>query len=319
MQQPEYQLFHKYYLPTFLGLGSQRCASTYLQRCLEIHPEITLIPKECRFFSSKIRTESIDSYSQLFQKAGKHKKNGVTSTRGEIDPSYATLRLAEIAIVKELIPDLKLILIVRNPVDRMISYIGRGWRFHYLDGGNAGSRNLFILLRKVDNKLSCRFTDYFSIYKKWSYLFGKTNIFVETYENLTLNPKQILKKCCLFLEVDSQIENILSEKQLYKHENASSTYYRQEIPHFLKWYLAKKWLPKTRILQSELNLDLSHWIDSMEKTASEGKFQYYLIVLIHYIYFVIPYTIVYNIFNSIRIPLKIFSIRYHLNCQQKQL
>lgn len=315
MKQLEKRLNDTYCLPTFLVIGSQRCASTYLQRTLELHPEITLVPKERRFFSNKIRTESINSYSQLFIETANKNKEGLTSVKGEIDPSYAVLRLGEIAIVKQLIPDLKIILIVRNPLERLISNIGRGWRFHYIDGGNAASRNIFALLRKVDNNLSYRFTDYYQIYKNWVYFYGEENILIETYDNIKSNPQYVLEKCCSFLEVSSQITRIIPHNLLNKKQNASSLSYESEIPHILKWYLAKKWLPKVHELQVKLDLDCSSWINSMDNYSKQGKLYYYIIIIIHYIYFLIPYWILHRVYNAIRIPLKIYQIRKNINSQ----
>lgn len=315
MKQLQHRWDYIYCLPTFLVIGSQRCASTYLQRTLELHPEITLVPKERRFFSNKIRKDSISSYSQLFIEAGKNKNDGLTSVRGEIDPSYAVLRLEEIAIVKELIPELKIILIVRNPLERLLSNIGRGWRFHYLDGRNSKSRNIFALLRKVDSNLSYRFTDYYKIYKNWVYFYGEENILIETYDNIKNNPKYVLEKCCSFLEVSSQISNLIPNDVLNKKQNTSSSCYESEIPHLLKWYLAKKWLPKVFQFQANMNIDCSSWIKSMSNYSQEGKFYYYVIILIHYIYFLIPYRIFHKLYNAIRIPVKVHKIRNNLKSQ----
>lgn len=296
-------------LPTFLGIGSQRCASTWLDKVLQEHPDIVLAPKEYQFWSNKIRTESLDSYCKLFREL---QKDGITLVRGEIDPSYAVMRREEIAIVKQIIPDLKIILIIRNPVERLISQITRGWTYYYVDKGASTSRNIFKLLRSVDNGLSHRFTDYTQIYQNWSYFFGEGNIHIELYDSLKADSREVIKETLSFLEVDQEFS--FPEDVFMKKPN-SSKINEEEIPHLLKWYLSKKWLPKVHTLQEELDLDLSFWIESMEKTAAEGEFYYYLIVLIHKLYFLIPYTLTYKIYNVIRIPLKIRQIRKNLNSQ----
>ena len=100
-----------------------------------------------------------------------------------------------------------------------------------------------------------------------------------------------------------------------KKKNVSKAKEKEDIPHLLRWYLSCKWLPKVRRLQSQLNLDLSFWIESMEKNASEGKWYYYLVIFIHYTYFVIPYTVAYKLYNAVRIPVKIRKIKKNLRSQ----
>jgi hypothetical protein len=49
-------------LPTFLGIGSARCASTWLYIKLHSHPDIALAPKEIDFFSIDILARNLAWY-----------------------------------------------------------------------------------------------------------------------------------------------------------------------------------------------------------------------------------------------------------------
>ena len=304
-----------YYLPHFLGLGSQRCASSWLYQNLNLHPKIIMTSKkETRYFSHKITSASLEWYSNLFLKNLEQENSIIDDTfiLGEIDPSYAAMYYQEILQIKQIIPNLKIILIIRNPVERMISSITRGWTFSYMESEEAKNTNIFYLLRSVDSSLPYRFTDYERTYKNWSSVFGEENIFIDTYERIKFDPEGLLDDLLYFLQVNKNtqvIENAINKKNVSKPEE------KEDIPHLLRWYLSRKWLPKVRRLQSQLNLDLSSWIESMEKNASEGKWYYYLIILIHYIYFMIPYTFAYKLYNAIRIPLKIRQIQKNLHSQ----
>jgi len=305
-----------YYLPDFLGLGSQRCASSWLYQILNSHPKIIMTyKKETRYFSHKITSEKLEWYSNLFKNNLK-KENSVLNESfilGEIDPSYAAMYYKEILQIKKIIPNLKIILIIRDPVERMISSIARGWTFSNRESEKAKNTNIFNLLRSVDSSLPSRFTDYERTYKNWSSVFGVENIFVEDYEKVVKNPKGFIDDLLSFLELENNTEVI--DDAIKKKKNVSQPEQKQYVPHLLRWYLSKKWLPQVRRLQVELDIDLSSWIESMNKNVSEGKFYYYLIILIHQIYFVIPYTILYKIYNAIRIPIKIRKIRKNLYSQ----
>jgi len=101
-------------LPTFICVGAQRAGTTWLYHCLKEHPEIYMpAHKELRFFNYNY-DDGIESYSRNFDGAGDRK------VIGEITPDYYRQQYALLRI-KEHIPEVKLIFILRNPVDRAFS------------------------------------------------------------------------------------------------------------------------------------------------------------------------------------------------------
>lgn len=129
-----------YKLPNFLGLGSQRCASSWLYQILKSHPDIIMTSKkETRYFSHNISSKSLEWYSNLFEKEEDQLTINQPYLLGEIDPSYSAMYHQEVLLVKNIIPHLKIILIIRHPVERIISSITRSWSFSYLEKEKAGS------------------------------------------------------------------------------------------------------------------------------------------------------------------------------------
>jgi len=101
-------------LPNFIIIGSKKCASTALHNYLGQHPEIyTSKIKETGFFSYKYK-EGMEFYSSYFKEAGGRK------IIGECTPTYCFLPYVAERI-KEHFPDIKLILCIRNPVERAYS------------------------------------------------------------------------------------------------------------------------------------------------------------------------------------------------------
>ena len=101
-------------LPQFLGLGVQKGGTTTLQRLLEQHPQVWLPPeKELHFFSLHY-ARGLQWYSDCFVDAN------VNQSCGEITPYYifhphAAQRIAEV------LPDARLIVVLRDPVERCLS------------------------------------------------------------------------------------------------------------------------------------------------------------------------------------------------------
>lgn len=136
-------------LPNFLILGAQKAGTTALYYALSKHPEVfTSAVKEPRYFTDEAKaladaagpgdgetrmTTSREEYEELFAEAGS------AIARGEASPSYLYDPDAP-AKIKRLIPDAKLIAILRNPVERAYSnflYLVREGREPLHDFGAA--------------------------------------------------------------------------------------------------------------------------------------------------------------------------------------
>ncbi|MEA5575035.1 sulfotransferase [Anabaena sp. UHCC 0451] len=293
-------------LPNFLGIGSERCASTWLHYVLSKHPQLYLPErKEFNFWSGTITKEKLEEYLKNFE----HEKANACLL-GEISPTYAAMYSEEVALLKEVIPELKVIFIIRNPVDRLISSITRQWTFFYVDKGASTNRNLFFLLRCVDKGLSRRLTDYLRTYQIWSKCLGKDHVFLEKFENLSSNPQGFLIRVLEFLGV----QPIIDESVMNSKRNKSNEDVKTEIPEFLKWYMAVEWLPKVKQMAIILPLDLSDWIENLEFIVGKNKFniKFWFIYIVHKIYFYIPYSLLYSLAKYFQVQMKVAKTRRDL-------
>ena len=244
-------------LPTFLGLGSQRCASTWLQRVLQRHPEVGMARKEPDYWSREVRRRPLGWYADLFRETGAAGK----PARGEISPSYATMSASEVAVVRETLPDLKLILLIRNPVDRICSAITRRWTYVDRDGGAAP--RLWRLMREADGGLARRFTDYERTIDVWGGAFGEDRLLVMRYDDVGRDPAGVAATVCRFLGVAPPGPKMaeIFEKRLNQSRSAP-------VPDRLRRHLARIWLPRTRRFAASSGLDLGDWIAPMERDAA---------------------------------------------------
>ena len=99
--------------PNFVGIGAQKCASTWLYDILATHPQSNLSElKELDFFTRY--------YDYGYQWYERHFPEANALVVGEISPSYLNSSEAP-ARVKAYNPDAKLLVSLRQPVDRAIS------------------------------------------------------------------------------------------------------------------------------------------------------------------------------------------------------
>src|SRR5690242_11569113 len=103
-------------LPTFLVIGAMKAGTTSLYEYLRAHPQIFMAtPKELHFFpESKHWGDGVDWYTAHFE-AGRD-----DAVRGEISPSYSQADQfpGVAARVAQVVPDAKIVYLVREPVAR---------------------------------------------------------------------------------------------------------------------------------------------------------------------------------------------------------
>ena len=104
-------------LPDFLIIGAPKAATTWLADCLREHPQVFLPElKELRYFCGTNHAKGLTWYGNQFSKA-----SGDVARVGEASPSYLGSPQAPQRI-HDLLPQSKLILSLRHPVEQAYSF-----------------------------------------------------------------------------------------------------------------------------------------------------------------------------------------------------
>jgi Sulfotransferase domain len=105
-------------LPNLIVIGAAKCGTTSLHEYLHEHPEISMSrEKELDFFvPEKSRGRGIDWYESQFDSRA--------PVRGESSPSYTAhpFYAGAPARIRALIPDIRLVYLVRDPIERTVSH-----------------------------------------------------------------------------------------------------------------------------------------------------------------------------------------------------
>ena len=96
--------------PDFLVISPPKTGSTWLADNLRCHPQV-FVPdiKEVRYFSRYFKWLDLNWYLDRFAPAAGRLK-------GEASPSYAILPMEKIRLLRGLMPDLKLVFLMREPL-----------------------------------------------------------------------------------------------------------------------------------------------------------------------------------------------------------
>ena len=112
-------------LPSFIIIGAQRCGTTSLYDYLSNHPQIIPSPVKELFYFDDYYTRPINWYKSFFptekQKEKLERDLLARVITGEASPSYFFHPYAARRI-KETLPQVKLILVLRDPIERAYSH-----------------------------------------------------------------------------------------------------------------------------------------------------------------------------------------------------
>lgn len=187
-------------LPNFLVIGAYKAGTTSLYFYLKEHPDVFMSPlKEPRYFaydatnpkhreSSSFPIKSMEAYRDLF--SGVSKQQAV----GEASPGYLHSRRAASAIRAQ-IPDAKLIVSLRNPVDRTASV------YTMLSGSGKEKRPLEEALQN-DTEL-VRSSLYYEDIRHYMDLFGKDTLKILLFDDLEADALAVMRDVYGYLKVDA--------------------------------------------------------------------------------------------------------------------
>lgn len=263
-------------LPTFIIAGAHKAGTTSLYSYLSQHPEIYMSPiKEPHFFIMNFLpprrpnnpdtdpVHSLPEYMGLFENTNKR-------VRGEASTGYYCNRAA-IEWINKVIPSVKIIVLLRNPIDRAVS------DFFYQKSIGAENRAFEQAMIEALKLLGYSDIDepaepenvkvnFFTSKNRYLYLgkygefiqniqlwFPKTQVFIGDYEELNYNQESLVKKMCNFLEVDD-VFSYDSERQ---NVSARGDF---KIEPSLQIKLMRFFEEDIRNLQSLVDFDVLKWL-----------------------------------------------------------
>jgi len=279
--------------PHFLCIGAHKSGTTWLYENLKRHPHVWLPPvKEVHFFDGMpglpkiarrlnqeiaasiaagrigdpekldyLRRYVLDQpkdvawYRRLFEPAGDR-------LAGDITPAYATLPDPAVAKIREILPDCRIIFLLRNPIDRAWSH----FRF------NAGNYSFDLVTygfeqfrRHVDSPASESRTAYTRTMSIWEKYFPSDRILYRFYDDLEADPDALLESVCRFL-------GLRFEAGLF--DDTRGTVVRKslelEIPPRLRGYLARKYRDEMAALQARFAGHATRWLTECDRFLQEA-------------------------------------------------
>jgi hypothetical protein len=182
-------------MPNFIGIGAPKAGTTWIFKCLQAHPQIFLAEvKETMFFHKGFYSEDkLSEYEAHFQGAG----NAIAV--GEFSTNYLSSEQA-VHRVKKHLPDVKLIVALRNPIDQMYSHYWHLLRqnFHHADTRRHSFEEAIKLYQEhlVEPSL------FYKHVTRWLEHFDRSQIHFIFYLDIRRRPEMVMHDLYQFLGVD---------------------------------------------------------------------------------------------------------------------
>jgi Sulfotransferase domain len=230
--------------PDFIGIGAQKCATTWLHQILSEHPDVFMAKgpqeKDTRFFS-----HHFDNGFEWYENHYQSRKN--EKIAGEYSTSYFSDSDAPNRI-HGYNKNIKLLLCLRNPIERAYSQHKHSIRLGFVSEDNLIFKNAL-----KNNPTYISQSLYYSQLSRWLTFFDQSQILIILYDEIQNNPKNVKKKLYSFLNIDSSF----NPKSLGLYINKSFNYKNKSINRFkviTKKALQKAGLNILLILAKKLRL-----------------------------------------------------------------
>ncbi|WP_319468765.1 sulfotransferase [uncultured Pseudodesulfovibrio sp.] len=178
--------------PTFLYVGSAKCASTWMWRVFDEHPEIFVTTSKELMFFNDYYERGTDWYLSHFENGKEY------ACRGELSHDYFLKSIYAERIHKDF-PDVKILCCLREPMSLLRSYYKYDRRIFKRFSKHEHANMDFIDFAKSENVNN--YVDYYSNLTPFYELFPRNKIHVMFYEDLVNTPMEFYTSMLEFLQV----------------------------------------------------------------------------------------------------------------------
>lgn len=211
----------------FFLAGFQKCATTWLHRCLEEHPQIFVPNVDMVHYYDMNYHRGRDWYEKFYQSYNQEQMRGDTTV------SYARSELAIKRIAKTN-SNAKIILSLRNPITRAFSHY---WHEKKKGKIQFGFQEIFENYDLFSDWIE---TGFYSIaIKRVKKYFSEVKLYILLFDDIEADPKTAIQKFYEFLCVDSDFE----PTYLTKKVNVALQYVPVPFSHITISKKIKKMLP----------------------------------------------------------------------------
>jgi len=212
-----------------------------------------------RFYLSYYTGTYDDSwYLSLFEFGG-------DKIKGEITPAYSMLNAEDVQHIRRLLPDLKIILLLRNPIERAWSHYSH-YRLNMQRGGQKLEEETIEDIKQfMDESAQSLRGNYPRAIHNWTSSFPPEQVCIRFYDEMTQDPHALIDRICAFLGVDA--ESLPNKGVVSRHVNVSR---KLTMSPEIRYYLAEKYYDDIQVLHKMLDGPTGAWLQETEQILQKN-------------------------------------------------
>ncbi|GMU46651.1 MAG: hypothetical protein AMXMBFR26_14330 [Porticoccaceae bacterium] len=230
---------------SFLGIGAQKAGTTWLYEQLALHPQIGFPGgKEVHYWDARCATLPESWYRDLFA-------TDDGRCNGDITPAYATLELPVVQRIGALFPELRILFLLRNPIERAWSSALMAMGRAELELDEVSDQWFLDHFRSRGSLLR---GDYARTLTIWHQVFAPERMLVLFHEELCAAPLVLLDQVATFLGLPPAPAWTSAAVATPVFAGSGAALRPSLRPALLELY----W-PRIAALEARLECDLGHW------------------------------------------------------------
>jgi hypothetical protein len=183
----------------FLGIGAQKCGTTWLFRQMSRHPQVAFpCGKEFHYWDHASDPD-VEAWVSALQPATRQTPDGRPIVTGEITPAYAMLHPGPIRAIRDRCPDVRLFIALRNPVERAWSHALMGLARKGQDPRDASDQWLIDHFRSEQSRQR---GDYAACLEQWWAAFPREQLLLIFAEDIANAPATVMDRLATHLGID---------------------------------------------------------------------------------------------------------------------
>lgn len=185
-------------LPRFLGIGVRKSGTTWLYENFHAHPEVDAGVRKSHHYFDKNFHDPLRGYLRNFASDADD-----DLARGEVTTDYAFMPEQRIRFLRRVMPEVRLVLLLRNPVEREWSLV-----VHHAVKHGIPIEGLTddLVIPFLEKSKTLRRGGYSGVIERWHSIFPPEQLFVGFYEDIAQRPRWLLTRVFEHIGVSSDVD-----------------------------------------------------------------------------------------------------------------
>jgi hypothetical protein len=248
----------------------------------------------CFFFFRDMLRHDLEWYEAHFAPANGDEPKPV---RGEISPEYGRLKAWQVNRIAKLLPDLRLILTLRHPIERVWSQALL--EFGYLGDKDVRKISAINFLRQVERARNALSSDYSRTIRIWSEAFGRDALHIDFFDRFRDDPQTFINGVLRHIGATTPWTLPAKFIRTKVHATSSIVPHQRDIPEVVQWYIADRLLKRTERLNEVLEGRVSNWVDEMRTIRGETRLSWRILGEVNRTMLSVPERLAYEAYHAV--------------------